>query len=202
MAVGNVDGDAANTQEIALATCGGNTFALLNDKGKVLWRKPCAHSQHIIIGDFRRDSPGKEICALDRGNDRSRRGQDAMVMYSAGGKQLWREERTDRGANRWLTILTRVANWDDRPGDLILAYRRGGSVCPTLYDGNGKPVATFPVTNPEAMNIAQHADICGDQREEIVKHMLKLAEKARQQFGDYGRRGTKQRATGDSRKLK
>ena len=31
-----------------------------------------------------------------------------------------------------------------RAGGLILAYRRGGSICPTLYDGHGKPVATFP----------------------------------------------------------
>jgi arylsulfatase A-like enzyme len=48
----------------------------------------------------------------------------------------------------------------------------------------------------------KEAGNAASENPEIVKHMLKLAEKARQQFGDYGRRGTKQRATGDSRKLR
>ena len=168
VAIGNVDGDAANTKEIALATCGGNTFALLNDKGKVLWRHPCGHSQHMIIGDFRPNLPGKEVCALDRGNDRSDSGVDAMIMYSAGGKQLWREKRTDRGKNRWISEITMVANWDTRPGDLILAYQRGGATHPALYDGHGRTVAVFPLPNPKDQNYAQHADICGDDREEIL----------------------------------
>lgn len=168
VAVGNVDSDPRNTTEIALATCGGNVFVLLNDKGKVLWRHPCGHSQHIIIGDFRPDLPGKEVCGLDRGNDRSASGVDAMVMYSAKGEQLWREKRTDRGRNRWITIITMVENWDGRRGDLILGYRRGGSTPPTLYDGHGKAVATFPFPNPQAVQFAHHADICGDEREEIL----------------------------------
>jgi len=61
-----------------------------------------------------------------------------------------------------------VENWDDKPGDLILAYRRGSSNCPTLYDGNGKTVATFPCPDSEDTNSAYHADICGDEREEIL----------------------------------
>jgi len=168
VAISNVDGDAANTKEIALACCGGNTFALLNDKGEVLWRHPCGHSQHIIVGDFRRDSPGKEVCGLDRGNNRSASGVDAMILYSTDGKQLWREKRTDTGKNRWTSLITMVPAWDDRPGDLILAYRRGGTTPPTLYDGYGRTVAVFPFPNPEAQHFAQHADICGDEREEIV----------------------------------
>ena len=168
VAIDNVDGDAENTKEIALACCGGNTFALLNDKGKVLWRHPCGHSQHIVIGDFRPDLAGKEVCALDRGNDRSASGVDAMIMYSADGKQLWREKRTDTGKNRWLSEITMVANWENRPGDLVLAYQRGGTTPPALYDGYGRTVAVFPLSNPEAQNYAQHADICGDDREEIL----------------------------------
>ncbi len=166
VAIGNVDNDKANTTEIALATCPGNVFALFNDKGEQLWTNSCGHSQHIIIGDFRPDLPGREVCGLDRGNNRSARGVDAMVLYSAEGRQLWREDRTDQGEKRWLTIITMVENWDDQPGDLILAYRRGGSISPTLYNGNMNIVATFP--GPGVLNSLQHADICGDAREEII----------------------------------
>ncbi len=168
VAIGDVDVDRSNGKEIALACCGGNTFALLNEKGGFLWRHPCGHSQHIIIGDFRPDVPGKEVCCLDRGNNRSATGVDAMVLYSAGGRLLWHEKRTDPGKNRWISIITKVENWDGAPGDLILGYRRGGSTPPTLYDGHGKPVAVFPFPNPENQHFAQHADICGDDREEIV----------------------------------
>jgi len=78
VAAGSVDGDKANRMEIALATCSGNVFALLGDKGKKLWVHPCGHAQHIIIGVFRPDLPGKEVCGLDRGNDRSATGVDAI----------------------------------------------------------------------------------------------------------------------------
>ena len=167
-AVGEVDGNVENGAEIAYATCGGNVFAVLSAEGKTLWRDRCGHSQHIVIGDFRPEIPGSEVAALDRRNTRAASGTDAMVLYTATGKPLWQEKRTDPGANRWLTVLTTVCDWDDQPRDLILAYRRGGSIYPTLYDGHGKPVATFPFPNPDAQHFAQHADVEGDAREEIV----------------------------------
>ena len=168
VAIGDVDGNPDNGAEIALACCGGNTFALLGQDGKLRWKHPCGHSQHIIIGDFRPGLPGKEAAALDRGRDRSAKGVDALILYSCDGKQLWREKRTDKGPNRWLTIITTVSHWDGRKGDLILGYRRGGSICPTLYDGHGRLVATFPFPHPENQHFAQHADMFGDAREEIV----------------------------------
>jgi outer membrane protein assembly factor BamB len=167
-AVGEVDGNTENGPEVALATCGGNTFALLSAEGKVLWRTPCGHSQHIVIGDFCPEMPGKELAALDRGRSRTADGTDAMVLYTARGKQVWREKRTDPGPNRWITVLTTVCDWDGQTRDLILAYRRGGSIYPTLYDGQGEPVATFPFPEPSEQHFAQHADLEGDAREEIV----------------------------------
>jgi len=141
---------------------------LFSQEGKLLWKHHCGHAQHIIIGDFRTDLSGKEVCCLDRGNDRSITGIDAMVMYSCNGKELWRERRRDSGGNRRLTIISTVKNWDGRSGDLILAYRRGGSISPTLYDGYGKVVATFPFPNPENQHFVHHADICGDGKEDIL----------------------------------
>jgi len=181
VAIGNVDGDAAGTKEIALACCMGSVFVLLSEQGEIIWRRPCRHSQHIILGDFRPDLPGLEVCALDRGNNRSATGVDAMIIYSAEGKRLWGEIRKDRGWNRWLTIITKVAHWDDHPGDLILAYRRGGSTVPALYDGHGQRVAEFPFPNPEAAHRALPADICGDDREEIViwnENLIRIYENA------------------------
>jgi len=168
VAVGEVDGKAANGPEVAYATCGGNVFALVGADGKIRWKHPCRHSQHVVLGDFRPDLPGLEVAAVDRGNDRSAGGVDAMLLYSAGGKELWREKRADAGNNRWITIITAVSHWDGRKDDLILGYRRGGSTCPTLYDGHGAPVATFPLAQSELRNYAQHTDMAGDAREEIV----------------------------------
>lgn len=166
--VGEIDGKTANGEEIALACCGGNTFALLGQNGQIRWKHPCGHSQHIIAGDFRPDLPGLELAALDRGNDRSAKGVDALLLYACDGKQLWREERTDSGPRRWLTVITTVRRWDNREADLILGYRRGGSIPPTLYDGHGRAVTTFPFPHPERQHYAQHADMFGDAREEVV----------------------------------
>ena len=171
IAIGDVDGNPAtgvHGKEIALACCGGNTFALVGRDGRIRWKHGCGHSQHIVIGDFRPDLPGKELAALDRGNDRSAKGVDALLLYSSDGKQLWREERADAGPNRWRTIISTVRHWDGGKGDLILAHRRGGSICPTLYDGRGRAVAAFPFPHPERQHFAQHADLFGDAREEIV----------------------------------
>ncbi len=168
VAVGEVDGDPGNGAEIALACCGGNVFALLGRDGTIRWRHPCGHSQHVVVGDFRPDLAGKEVAALDRGNDRSAKGEDAILLYSCDGKQLWREDRSDVGPNRWLTMISTVNNWDGREADLILAYRRGGSICPTLYDGHGRAVAEFPFPHPERQHFVQHGDIFGDSREEVV----------------------------------
>lgn len=168
VAVGDVDGDPSNGDEIAFATCGGNVYALFNKEGKSLWQIPCGHSQHIVIGDFRGDLKGKEVWAIDRGNDRSPAGVDAMVLFSAGGKELFREKRTDPGKNRWISIISTVRNWDGRDGDLVLGFRRGGSIDPTLYDGHGQVVASFPFPDIENLHLIQHGDIYGDEREEII----------------------------------
>lgn len=168
VSIGDVDGDRSNGEEIAFATCGGNVYALFSKEGKSLWQNPCGHSQHLIIGDFRADLKGKEVCAIDRNNDRSGEGVDSIVMYSADGKQLWKEKRTDPGKNRWISMISTVRNWDGRKGDLVLGFRRGGSIVPTLYDGHGKIVASFPFPDIENLSLTQHADIYGDEREEII----------------------------------
>ncbi len=109
-----------------------------------------------------------QVAALDRGTDRSAAGADAILLLAADGELLWREARTDPGGRRWATIISRVSGWDEREADLIFGFRRGGSTPPTLYDGHGRPVASFPIPDWEAFNFAQHADIFGDGRTDIV----------------------------------
>jgi hypothetical protein len=58
-------------------------------------------------------------------------------------------------------------NWDGKNTDLILSYHRGGQTPATLYDGYGKVVAQFPHTG-SLVDLAQHANLCGDDKEEVI----------------------------------
>ena len=165
-AVGDVTGDGQ--VEIAIASCNPEVV-LVDREGALLWKNDVRHAQHAIIGDFRPDLPGLEVAVLDRDTDRSAQGEDAIIIYGADGETLWHEERTDEGSGRWLSVITQVPpDWDGEAGDLILGYRRGGALPPTLYDGHGRVVAEFPFPNPGPSSLAQHGDILGDGRREIV----------------------------------
>lgn len=168
VAIGDIDGQLTNGNEIAVATCVGALVAVLGKDGDLRWQQPLAHAQHVIVGDFRADLPGLEVAALDRGTERTATGVDALVLFAADGSLLWREVRGDAGANRWLTVISTVTRWDERGTALILAYRRGGSLLPRLIDGFGHVVAEFPVARPEEQHFAMHADVWGDAREEII----------------------------------
>ncbi|WP_158607351.1 FG-GAP-like repeat-containing protein [Rhodohalobacter sp. SW132] len=169
--VGILDLNGDGNLEIAVATCGGATFNVLNVEGDILWTEPTRHAQHMIVGNFRPDTETKEVVGLDRGTDRSLEGQDRIIVYSHDGEELWREERTDEGPERWLSIISRMSNWDQEDRDLILAYRRGADRKPELRDGYGGTVAQFPFPDlslPNRAQRAQHADILGDPRSEVL----------------------------------
>ncbi len=168
VAIGDIDGEPANGVEIAVATCVGGVVAVVGRDGVVRWQTPLQHAQHVVVGDFRPDLPGLEVAAVDRGVDRSPAGVDALVLFAADGTMLWREHRSDKGTDRWLTVISPVARWNAGVGDLILAYRRGGSLVPRLLDGWGRVVAEFPIDRPTAQHFAMHADLSGDGRDEIV----------------------------------
>jgi outer membrane protein assembly factor BamB len=157
--------------EIAVATCNGATFNVLDIRGNILWTEPTGHAQHIVVGNFRPDTPTYEVAGLNRGTDRSLQGQDQIKVFSYDGEELWREERTDEGPERWLSIISRMSNWDQEDRDLILAYRRGGDRMPELRDGYGNTIAQFPFPDlslPNRAQRAQHADITGDPRSEVL----------------------------------
>ncbi|MCC5908620.1 MAG: hypothetical protein JJU13_20545 [Balneolaceae bacterium] len=177
--------------EIAVATCNGATFNVLDIHGNIQWTRPTDHAQHIVVGNFRPDVTTYEVAGLNRGTDRSLQGQDQIKVFSYDGDELWREERTDEGPERWLSIISRMSNWDQEDRDLILAYRRGADRKPELRDGYGNTIAQFPFPDlslPNRAQRAQHADITGDPRSEILiwnARWIYIYGNAEEYVGDY-----------------
>lgn len=177
--------------EIGVATCNGATFNVLDIRGNILWTRPTDHAQHIVVGNFRPDLPTIEVAGLNRGTDRSLQGQDQIKVFSYDGEELWREERTDEGPERWLSIISRMSNWDQQERELILAYRRGADRKPELRDGYGNTVAQFPFPDlslPNRAQRAQHVDITGDPRSEVLiwnARWIYIYGNAEEYVGDY-----------------
>ena len=163
IASADVDGNPANGYEIVV---GGNHAAMFDWKtGKQLWQdNNTVENQQMGIGEYVADSPGLEVVLLDRIGPRTSTGHDANVLLSSTDKLLWKESRKDYG---WITVTENMNNWDGNGTDLILSYHRGGQTPATLYDGNDKVIAQFPHSGNLVDN-AQHADLCGDGKEEII----------------------------------
>ncbi len=89
-----------------------------------------------------------------------RKGKDAIFLLDSCGRELWKEDRRTDG---WLTIIETLRHWSEGAPDYILAYRRGGGVKPTLYDGYMRAVVEFPVDG-----YVQHADLLGSGTEQVV----------------------------------
>jgi hypothetical protein len=157
---GDVNGDGE--PELVI---GGSVTVMYDRIGTELWRyEGSVESQHVALGKFRGDLPGLQVAGLDRivrGNSAKQQiGKDGMFMLDANGQELWKEERTTSG---WLTIIETLSNWDDGPLDYILAYRRGGGIFPTLYDGHMNAVVGFPVDG-----YVTHADLLGEGRVQVI----------------------------------
>ncbi|CAM3377826.1 hypothetical protein [Marinicrinis lubricantis] len=161
---GKVDGPASDEVRIVV---GGSVTVMYDVRGHEIWRyEDSIESQHIALGKFRDDLPGLQIAGLDRivrgdtGGTFSQSGKDGLFLLDAKGNEVWKEDRQTPG---WLTIIETLRHWDRGSLDYILAYRRGGGVHPTLYDGHMNPVLTFPVDGYTA-----HADLTGCGFEHVI----------------------------------
>jgi hypothetical protein len=163
IATADVNGDPNDGYEIVV---GGDHAAMFHWKdGTQIWEDSnTVENQQMGIGEYRSDYPGLEVVLLDRIGPRTSTGHDANVLLSATDKLIWKESRTDYG---WITVTENMNNWKGDGTDLILSYHRGGQTPATLYDGYQKVVAQFPHTGNLVDNV-QHADLCGDGKEEVI----------------------------------
>ncbi|WP_339279921.1 FG-GAP-like repeat-containing protein [Paenibacillus sp. FSL W8-1187] len=158
---GDVDGDG-----IPEVVVGGSVTVMYSRDGQELWRHADSiESQHIALGKFRPELPGLQIAGLDRlvreDDGKGLKGRDALFLLDSSGAQLWKEDRRTDG---WLTIAETLQRWEpDSRQDYILAYRRGGGVWPSLYDGHMNVVAEFP-----AEGYAVHGDLAGTGTEQVI----------------------------------
>ncbi|MFC7327366.1 discoidin domain-containing protein [Marinactinospora rubrisoli] len=157
---GDVDGDGGTN-----IVLGGAETVAHDPDGREVWRNDdTVESQNVILGDFRPDLPGLETLGLDR-IDRGENGVDGLFLIDAQGEMLFREDRQTRGC--WGSIPDRIHNWDGRHSDLIMAWNRGCGEPPSIFDGEGNVVTRFDVDGRLA-----HADLCGDDRPEVVDFVM------------------------------
>ncbi|MCI5066089.1 VCBS repeat-containing protein [bacterium] len=158
---GDMNGDGR--LEIAVAASGESV--LVGENGKILWRKPHKHSQHAILGNFLPDNKGEmQAVFVDRGQD------GTLFSYDYAGNQLWQS-----GPHGRVSIISTVDGWTGREGEsLVFVFRRAYGP-PILLNGAGEEVAQFPfppakVGETYGQHFAQHFDLFGDAREEILVH--------------------------------
>jgi hypothetical protein len=160
---GNMDANAANGYEIVV--CGDYAAAYEWQTGRRIWQNSgTVEIQQGGMGDYRKDVPGLEVALLDRLRTSELGLKSNNYLYDARGNLLQQENRPNDSG--WLTVTENLNNWDGLGNDFIFSYRREEGVL--LYDGNLRTVATFPYTGSSPENFAQHADLCGDAREEVI----------------------------------
>ena len=169
----DIDANPANGKEIVI---NGDVAAAFDwSTGKQLWKdNHTTEAQQIGIGDYRPDLAGLEVVLLDRLRTAAEGFKSNNVLVDQHDNLLWKENRPTNSG--WLTVTENMNNWDGKGTDLIFSYRRdgksdgSGGTGTYLYDGNGKTVASFPYTGSSAQSFAQHADLCGDGKEEVIAY--------------------------------
>ncbi|MCX8156627.1 MAG: hypothetical protein N3J91_09305 [Verrucomicrobiae bacterium] len=178
--VEDMDGDGK--AEIAIAASRdkpGEQATLLDAEGRVLWRKFSDHCQFALIGRFRLDLPGKQVCFVDRQIYRYPPEQHTaeVSLYTKAGERLWSRQLKTGDTSGAL----RIERWTADANEHVLAIHSQALAPPCLLDGFGRTIAVLPF--PEAIErpgggaggkdiygayMVHHIDCYGDAREEII----------------------------------
>jgi hypothetical protein len=183
--IDDLDGDGKT--EIGLAVSAGDPgdqMVLLDSQGNILFKKRAGHCQHVIMGKFRPDLPGKQVCFLDRapaGSDLRAltslavAGHSGLFLFSKVGEPL-----LSHFDEHWCTAMVTLENWTGRHDENFIGLYSRGYAPAGLLDGRGQEIATFPI--PEAIKTPgggpqgkdlyddyylQHINCWGDDREEV-----------------------------------
>jgi hypothetical protein len=160
---GDMDGNAQNGYEIVV--CGDYAAAYEWESGRRIWQNDnTVEVQQGGMGDYRKDIPGLEVVLLDRLRTSALGLKSNNFLFDRAGNLLQQENRPNDSG--WLTVTENLSNWDGLGSDFIFSYRREEGAL--LYDGNLQTVAAFPYRGPSPENFAQHADVCGDGKEEVI----------------------------------
>ena len=181
--VKDMDGDGR--PEIAIATS--EDAILVDADGKVLFRAPGHHTQHAMIGRFRKDLPGKQVFFISRNEatgpgGRARPAGVTEAFYTKSGELLWdNSKQKEEDKDGWVTQGVVVENWTGNPNENFVCLNRRGIAPPALLDGWGHEVAVLPFPAGIAQKAAgegqhdrytgyyvKHIDVYGDEREEIL----------------------------------
>lgn len=160
---GDMDQDPSDGYEIVV--CGDVAAAFEWETGERIWQDTnTVEIQQGGMGEYRKDIPGLEVALLDRLRTDALGLKSNNWLMDQFGNVLAREDRPNNSG--WLTVTENLNNWDGQGNDFIFSYRREEGVL--LYNGNLETVATFPYNGPSPENFAQHADLCGDGKEEVI----------------------------------
>ena len=144
--------------------------------GTELWHHPLGEVQHVVAGQFRKDSP-VQFAVVDRTPvPTHRRDADAwaiLFLYDLDGKELWRRPQQK---GDW-AIAPLPVNWFGPEGpQTILVYGQCPGRPAVLYDGRGEVIAELPMAYPPGRSAedrrtgfyALAADVWGDCRDEVI----------------------------------
>ena len=144
--------------------------------GSTLWHHPMGEAQHVVAGQFQKDSP-LQFVVVDRTPVATHR-RDAnawaiLYLYDLAGKELWRRQQ-EKGA--W-AIAPLAVDWlGAESPQAILVYGHGPGRPAELIDGRGNVFARLPMEyapdrtaeDRKADFYALAADVWGDGREEVI----------------------------------
>ena len=131
----------------------------------------------MLIGKFRPELPGKQICFIDRQvyRDGGPIKTSELSIFTKNGHKL-----LSVSGNIWYLAGEVVGNWLGKPDEDCIGLYSRGFAPPGILDGSGREIATFPL--PEAIKengagpdgkdlyddyYMQHLDFTADDREEI-----------------------------------